>query len=370
MLKRWFKIRYIEYQIIVGDAPPGLISNDLRDLAGFDPDIEAEVATQDVEEVLFYPVGKIHHLSEKSYVWNFSLVYRNKSFDIIKWKTAFAWKNEPQESEEILMEKALFIGTIAGVFFILIDENIDDNFNKLADIMDNFIEKTQNSPFLVYGIIENKKKAVELKTNPEMLKNLADVKKWVSQHGGEFRLENLKEIRMNRSYLINEYSHFILTKIKSKSNYPNLELGEVHFLDQEDIATLKEIETALTTQAKGGETVDQLLSDLFFTQLKKPEFQEEIEIQEEVAVELEEEIEKEVIQPPPSKIKIILEEIRRGIRRQCPKCFNKDRNMIYEEIDKNNIIMKNPNIYGWKYRCGACSHEWKTEKDWKTKKND
>ena len=298
---------------------------------------------------------------------NFSLVYRNQSFDIIKWKTAFAWKLSSQESEETLMEKALFIGAIAGVFFILIDENIDDNFNKLADIMDNFIEKTQNAPFLVYGIIENKQKAVELKNNPAMLKNLADVKKWVAQHRGEFRLENLKEIRMNLMYLINEYSHFILTKIKAKTSYSNLQLGEVHFLDHEDLAALKEIETALAAQAKGGETVDQLLSQLFFAQLKRPEFQEEVyapplEIQEEIEPDVEPE--KEIIQPPPSKIKVILEEIRKGIRRQCPKCFNKDRNMIREVLDKTHIIMENPNIFGFKFICGQCGHEWRTEKDW------
>ena len=330
------------------------------------------MTTPEVEKVSLYPEGIIHHLSEKSHIWNFSLVYRNKSFDVIKWKTAFAWKITPREPEELLMEKALFIGAVAGVFFILIDEAIDDNFNKLADIMDVFIEKTQKkAPFIVYGIIENRKKIVELKNNPEMLKNLADVKKWVAQHGGEFRLENLNEVKMNLMYLINEYSHFILTKIQTKTNYPGLQLGEVHFLDHEDLAALKEIEAALTAQAKAGETVDNLLSQLFFTQLKRPEFQEEVyvpqvEIQEEV--ELEEEIEKEPFKPPPSKIKIILEEIRKGIRRQCPKCFNKDRNMIREVLDKTHIIMENPNIYGWKYICGQCGHEWRTQKDWKVEK--
>ncbi len=231
--------------------------------------------------------------------------------------------------------------------------------------MDVFIEKTQkNAPFLVYGIIENKQKIVELKNNPEMLKNLADIKKWVAQNGGHFRLENLNEVRMNLMYLINEYSHFILTKIQAKTNYPNLQLGEVHFLDHEDLAALKEIEAALAAQAKAGETVDNLLSQLFFTQLKRPEFQEEVhapqaEVQEEVVQE------EEVIKPPPSKIKVILEEIRRGIRRQCPKCFNKDRNMIREVLDKTHIIMENPNIFGFKFICGQCGHEWRTEKDWK-----
>ena len=73
--------------------------------------------------------------------------------------------------------------------------------------------------------------------------------------------------------------------------------------------------------------------------------------------------------PAPSKIKIILEEIRKGLRRQCPKCFNNDRNKIREVIDRENIIMENPNIYGFKYICGMCGHEWRTKRDWKIEEN-
>jgi hypothetical protein len=263
-----------------------------------------------------------------------------------------------------MMEKGLFIGVSGGVFFIKIDEEIGDNFIHLADIMDTFIEKTHmehHAPFIVYGVIEDQKKIAELKTNEEMLKNLADVKKWVAQHRGEFKLENLTEIKINLPYLVRDFTHFILTKLKSKTNYSNLQLGEVHFLDYQDISALKEIEATLTEQAKAGETVDQLLSELFFKYLKMPEFQEEI-ITKPIEI-------PEVSKPAPSKIKIILEEIRKGLRRQCPKCFNNDRNKIREVIDRENIIMENPNIYGFKYICGMCGHEFKTKRDWKIEDN-
>ena len=108
-----------------------------------------------------FPKGVIHHLSRESYVWNFSLVYREGNFDIIKWKTSFAWKerDKVEENQELIMEKGLFIGALAGIFFLMIDDNIYDNFNQLADMMDVFIDKTKNNaPFLVYGIIENKQK--------------------------------------------------------------------------------------------------------------------------------------------------------------------------------------------------------------------
>ena len=259
------------------------------------------------------------------------------------------------------MDKASFIGADAGVFFISVDENIDESFTKLADMMDVFLEKTKNeAPFVVYGVIENKQKIAELKINKEMLKNVADVKKWATQHGGEFRLENLKEIKMNLSHIINDYNHYALSHLKTKTDYKGLRLGEVHFLDYEDLSALKDIEDALEEQTAAGQTVDNLLSGLFFEVLKKEEFQEEEYIpspepEEEEVIELPEDVKK----LPPSKIKKIIEEIRLGIRRQCPKCLNIDRATIHEVIDKTYILMQNPNIYGFKLICGLCGNEWR-----------
>jgi len=227
--------------------------------------------------------------------------------------------------------------------------------------MDVFIEKTNgNAPFLVYGLIENKQKVAELKTNEELLKNLADVKKWVNTHRGEFRMEILKDIKSNPIFLINDYSHFILTE--GKTNYPNLQLGEVHYLDYDDLQAWKGIENSLAEQVDEGQTIDQLISKLIFKYLKMPEFQEEV-FEPPLEPIVEKNTLKEAPKPTPSKIKIILEEIRKGIRRQCPNCFNNDRNLIREVIDRENIIMENPNIYGWKYVCGTCGHIWRTERD-------
>lgn len=46
-------------------------------------------------------------------------------------------------------------------------------------------------------------------------------------------------------------------------------------------------------------------------------------------------------------------------RRRCPKCGLEDKNMIHETVDKSNIILDYPRVYGKKYRCGACSIEWR-----------
>lgn len=128
---------------------------------------------------------------------------------------------------------------------------------------------------------------------------------------------------------------------------------------------LKKDKDALAEQYKAGETIGGLLSELFFKYLQKAEFKEEkaipIEIIEEKVPEVEEAI------PLPSKIKILLEKIRKGLRRQCPKCFNMTREIIREVIAHENLIYDfgMDKIYGFKYVCGKYGHEWVTEKDWR-----
>ena len=46
-------------------------------------------------------------------------------------------------------------------------------------------------------------------------------------------------------------------------------------------------------------------------------------------------------------------------RRKCPKCGNEDKGLIHESIDKTNIILDYPRMYGKKYRCGNCGTMWR-----------
>ncbi|MHA1147200.1 MAG: hypothetical protein ACTSR8_03045 [Promethearchaeota archaeon] len=363
-------MRYIEFQIVIGDSPDRMIFKDIKELAH--PEVYDSISHEDEREEIkaneeykdsLWEEGVIHHLSKETYVWTFTLVYREGNFDIIKWKTAFAWKEKKTEVEKLVMDKALFIGADAGVFFIKIDDDIFDNFSKLADMMDVFIEKTKaQAPFLVYGVLEDKQSIAKLKADKELIGHLADVKKWTVQHGGEFRLENLKELKMNLSFLINDYCHYILSNLKSKYKYTDVKLGELHYIDYEDISALSEIEEALDEQVKAGQTTDGLLYEMIIEYLQRPEFKEEpmpeIPTPTGPVEEVVEGEEGEVVAPR-TKIKQILKEIRLGIRRQCPKCFNNDRNKLFEVVDRDYIIMQNPLIYGFKYRCGMCGHQWR-----------
>lgn len=46
-------------------------------------------------------------------------------------------------------------------------------------------------------------------------------------------------------------------------------------------------------------------------------------------------------------------------RRVCPKCGQDRKHMIHESVDKSNIILDYPRMYGKKYKCGSCGAEWR-----------
>jgi len=46
-------------------------------------------------------------------------------------------------------------------------------------------------------------------------------------------------------------------------------------------------------------------------------------------------------------------------RRKCPECKQDDPHMIHESIDKSNIILDYPRIYGKKFTCGSCGVLWR-----------
>jgi len=46
-------------------------------------------------------------------------------------------------------------------------------------------------------------------------------------------------------------------------------------------------------------------------------------------------------------------------RRKCPECDNDNPLMIHESVDKSNIILDYPRVYGKKYHCGECGVQWR-----------
>ena len=46
-------------------------------------------------------------------------------------------------------------------------------------------------------------------------------------------------------------------------------------------------------------------------------------------------------------------------RRRCPECDNDKPLMIHESVDKGNIILDYPRMYGKKFTCGQCGLQWR-----------
>ena len=46
-------------------------------------------------------------------------------------------------------------------------------------------------------------------------------------------------------------------------------------------------------------------------------------------------------------------------RRKCPECAIEDPHMIHESVDKSNIILDYPRVYGKKFTCGQCGVIWR-----------
>ncbi|MFW9939822.1 MAG: hypothetical protein ACFFFT_02185 [Candidatus Thorarchaeota archaeon] len=46
-------------------------------------------------------------------------------------------------------------------------------------------------------------------------------------------------------------------------------------------------------------------------------------------------------------------------RRRCPECDTDDPHMIHESVDKSNVILDYPRVYGKKYLCGQCGAQWR-----------
>lgn len=115
-------------------------------------------------------------------------------------------------------------------------------------------------------------------------------------------------------------------------------------------------------------------------QLKAESVLEGIDEDDKVAAAIQPEFKSEVKEVTPADVKAEISEVRAsaaapGIpgktdtsiltveaiegRRRCPECSTDDPHMIHESIDKSNIILDYPRVYGKKYLCGNCGIQWR-----------
>ncbi|MFX0082988.1 MAG: hypothetical protein ACFE94_14660 [Candidatus Hodarchaeota archaeon] len=115
-------------------------------------------------------------------------------------------------------------------------------------------------------------------------------------------------------------------------------------------------------------------------QLKAESVLEGIDEDDRIAAAIQPEFKSEVREVTPADVKADISEVRAsaaapGIpgrtdtsiltvekmegRRRCPECENDDPHMIHESVDKSNVILDYPRVYGKKYLCGNCGIQWR-----------
>jgi hypothetical protein len=115
-------------------------------------------------------------------------------------------------------------------------------------------------------------------------------------------------------------------------------------------------------------------------QLKAESVLEGIDEDDKVAAGIQPEFKSEIRDITPEEVKADISEVRSsgaapGIpgktdttiltvekmegRRKCPECGTDDPHMIHESVDKGNIILDYPRMYGKKYTCGQCGIIWR-----------
>jgi len=115
-------------------------------------------------------------------------------------------------------------------------------------------------------------------------------------------------------------------------------------------------------------------------QLKAESVLEGVDEDDKIAAAIQPEFKSEVREVTPEEIKADISEVRAsaaapGIpgktdtsiltiekiegRRRCPECETEDPHMIHESVDKSNVILDYPRVYGKKYLCGNCGVQWR-----------
>jgi len=115
-------------------------------------------------------------------------------------------------------------------------------------------------------------------------------------------------------------------------------------------------------------------------QLKAESVLEGVDEDDKIAAAIQPELKSEVKEVSPEEVKADISEVKAsgaapGIpgrtdstiltiekqegRRKCPECETDDPHMIHESVDKSNIILDYPRVYGKKYLCGQCGCTWR-----------
>jgi hypothetical protein len=306
---------------------------------------------------------------------------------LVKWEIWSAWRI-PKFPDEL--NKGAFIGANCGLFFYSPSDEV--SFEKAKELIQIFLEKRKSnaSPFLALALYDGKEMSADALAgaNP-----VIEQREYFESKGGKLLYfdTNLLETDL-RDYMTSLYRELMVL----------LEPNLVKLLDLEKefwYLSMPELRAVLHADMKGIKIKPRLAPP---PPPPTPELEQPVASEESKMVGVAEGAVKPVgeapaepvvsspsepvaaVESPPidsNKVAIspegeivplkpditqeeIVELVRKGyklpewvvIPRHCPKCYNQNQKSINQVIDKTVILMQNPLIYGIKYVCGNCGH--------------
>ena len=388
-------MRFLGFKVLIGESTSGM-------------------AYETLGKVLLSAKALDASYEGADFLWAF---YQMGDFDrletsILKFELWSSWHTKKKTE----FNNASFIGADSALFFYYEDD--PESFKAIQEQIALFNEKNRGkfAPIVIVCIFDDKRKSKESIMQSERFQSqLADAKDALAELvpiplkmfkkkflgevlGSLFRVIVFKRYpRLAQDLnIVNEFWPLTLEELRDilladrlgKRIKPrHVQLAEQKAKEEAERKAKLEAEqkAKLEAEQKAKEETEQKLE-------KEQVAEEEVEVKpeegylvvEEIDLEtldeeqLEEKMEKEdvAIQPDGKVLKLVdatpqlLVDLKmKGVRlpskyiipRHCPKCGNQNQNMIRETDDHDRILLEYPKIYGIKYICGACQHEWQKE---------
>ncbi|UYP46080.1 hypothetical protein NEF87_002365 [Candidatus Lokiarchaeum ossiferum] len=300
---------------------------------------------------------------------HFWMFYQLGDFDqqthIIKWEIWSTWRLKQNFDD---FNKGIYIGATCGLFFYYPD--IPASYAQLKKTMNVFFEKrkTKIAPFFIVALSDLGHN--DIPTEQQL---------FIESNGGKILPLATEVLDKDMRPLLNKLFKIFLQEldpercrqIDIQKNYWALSLEELQKILYEDKNGIKIRPRHTPPLASPIASYPKTEEQSIEVPRAKPGF----EARKLTEADLTEEERKHIAISPDGDIVLlekdisqdkIVEMVSKGyqlpawivVPRHCPKCLNQNQAMIREVIDRDNVLMQYPTIYGKKYICGNCGNDW------------
>lgn len=286
---------------------------------------------------------------------------------LVKWEIWSIWRAKSYTE----FNKGAFIGVTGGIFFFL--PKNESSIKQLKESLEFFLTKRKSSvsPIIVMGILDREKKSIDSEMGEDKYREFEAylAKKNVilkSIYKDEIEIKEQPWIHNIFKSLLSVMQPQLVQQLDIDSNFWQLPLSELRAILNANLQGIKlkprhlpklkpDIQKAAAVQINHSAKIGTLPTRI---EELTPEQQEHVAISPSgEIIPIKKEITKEEV----------ADLVKKGFKlpswvvipRHCPKCFNQNQKIIREVPDPNVILMESPRIFGIKYICGVCGHNWK-----------